>query len=74
MISWSKVSRYVGKCNVIRTISAFDKNWPYFFNDNMGQPVLSLIQIFLKWCKIEKKMNRAFCGNLRKILESIVSG
>ena len=44
----------------------------------MGQPVLSLIQIYLKWCKQREKniafdenseKNRAFCGNLYKILE-----
>ena len=31
MISWSKVSRYVGKYNVIPTICAIDKNWSFFF-------------------------------------------
>ena len=40
----------------------------------MGQPVLSLIQIYLKWCKLRKntafdvnrEKNRAFRENLYK--------
>ena len=43
----------------------------------MGQTLLFLIQIYLKWCKQRKKTafdenrekNRAFCGNFYKILE-----
>ena len=47
----------------------------------MGQPVLSLIQIYLKWCKQRKKntafdknreKNRAFRENLYKILEGTI--
>ena len=46
----------------------------------MGQPVLYLIQIDLKWCKQRKnaafdanrEKNRAFRGNLYKILERII--
>ena len=47
----------------------------------MSQLVLSLIQIYLKWCKQRKKnttfdenskKNRVFHGNLYKILERTI--
>ena len=51
----------------------------FFKKENMGQPVLSLIQFFFKWCREKntafdenREKNRAFRGNLYKILERTI--
>ena len=52
----------------------------FFKKNNIGQPVLSLVEIYLRWgiyinretVLMKIKKNRAFCGNSYKILERTI--
>ena len=71
MISWSKVSRYVGKCNVIQTTYAFDKNWSFFLKGQYGSTRIVPDANLFKMVQIEKNINGLISNSTILILNSV---